>query len=30
MLINGWDEIELTIQYENHIAKYEEKQQQLA
>ena len=28
MLINGWDEIELTFQHENYIAAYEEKQKQ--
>lgn len=28
MLINGWDEIELTFQYEDKIAAYEEKQKQ--
>ena len=26
MLLNGWDEIALTFQYEEHIAKYEEQQ----
>ncbi|MHA6258857.1 3-isopropylmalate dehydratase small subunit [Sporosarcina sp. CAU 1771] len=26
MLLNGWDEIELTFQYEDYITKYEEKQ----
>ena len=26
MLLNGWDEIALTFQYEDHIAKYEEQQ----
>ena len=30
MLINGWDEIELTFQYEDKITAYEEKQKQLA
>ena len=29
MLINGWDEIELTFQYEDKIAEYEKKQSQL-
>lgn len=29
MLLNGWDEISLTIQYEEHIAKYEERMKQL-
>lgn len=29
MLLNGWDEISLTFQYEDHIAAYEEKQKQL-
>lgn len=29
MLLNGWDEISLTIQYEEHIAKYEERVKQL-
>ncbi|MBE1556663.1 3-isopropylmalate dehydratase small subunit [Sporosarcina limicola] len=29
MLLNGWDEIALTFQYESHITKYEERQQQL-
>lgn len=29
MLLNGWDEIALTFQYESEIAKYEEKQKQL-
>lgn len=29
MLINGWDEISLTFQYEDHIKAYEEKQEQL-
>lgn len=28
MLINGWDEIELTFQYEDKITAYEEKQKQ--
>lgn len=28
MLLNGWDEISLTIQYEEHIAKYEERVKQ--
>lgn len=28
MLINGWDEISLTFQYEDHIKAYEEKQAQ--
>lgn len=28
MLINGWDEISLTFQYEDHIKAYEEKQVQ--
>ncbi|MFD1927454.1 3-isopropylmalate dehydratase small subunit [Sporosarcina siberiensis] len=27
MLLNGWDEIELTFQYEEHIANYEKRQQ---
>ncbi len=29
MLLNGWDEIELTFQYEDKITAYEEKQKQL-
>ncbi len=29
MLLNGWDEISLTFQYEEHIAKYEERMNQL-
>jgi 3-isopropylmalate/(R)-2-methylmalate dehydratase small subunit len=29
MLLNGWDEIALTFQYESQISKYEEKQKQL-
>lgn len=29
MLLNGWDEISLTFQYEEHIAKYEERMKQL-
>ena len=29
MLLNGWDEIELTFQYEDKISAYEEKQKQL-
>jgi 3-isopropylmalate/(R)-2-methylmalate dehydratase small subunit len=29
MLLNGWDEIALTFQYDAYIAKYEEKTQQL-
>lgn len=28
MLINGWDEISLTFQYEDHIAKYEQRKEQ--
>ncbi|WP_203245858.1 3-isopropylmalate dehydratase small subunit [Sporosarcina beigongshangi] len=28
MLLNGWDEISLTFQYEDHIAKYEERVKQ--
>ncbi|MEK5039816.1 3-isopropylmalate dehydratase small subunit [Sporosarcina sp. FSL K6-3457] len=28
MLLNGWDEISLTFQYEEHIAKYEERVKQ--
>lgn len=28
MLLNGWDEIELTFQYEDKITAYEEKQKQ--
>lgn len=28
MLINGWDEISLTFQYEEHIAKYEQRKEQ--
>ncbi len=28
MLLNGWDEISLTFQYEEHIAKYEERMNQ--
>ena len=27
MLLNGWDEIALTFQYEEQIAKYEEQHQ---
>lgn len=29
MLLNGWDEISLTFQYEEHITKYEERAKQL-
>ncbi|MBT2572125.1 3-isopropylmalate dehydratase small subunit [Planococcus sp. ISL-110] len=29
MLLKGWDEIALTIQYDSYIAAYEEKQQQI-
>lgn len=29
MLLNGWDEIELTFQYEDKIAAYEQKQKQV-
>lgn len=29
MLLNGWDEIELTFQYEDKISAYEKKQQQV-
>lgn len=28
MLINGWDEISLTFQYEDHITKYEQRKEQ--
>jgi 3-isopropylmalate/(R)-2-methylmalate dehydratase small subunit len=28
MLLNGWDEISLTFQYEEHIAKYEDRMKQ--
>ena len=30
MLLNGWDEISLTFQYEEHIAKYEERMKQFS